>query len=372
MSEKINPSGSGKNNKSYFDYPLLFIVLGIVVFGLVMVYSTSSYKADLVYGDSAYFLKRQIVFVIIALIGMLIISKMDYMILVKYAKPFLIASMILLVLVYIVGKASHGSTRWIYIGAFGFQPSEMTKLALIIYMADICTRRTKSLGSFKGLVKVMTLPLIAVVLIAIENLSTAIICFAIVAIVAFVASPKSWHFIVIGLIGLAGCGLFILLAGYRAERIKVWLNPEDYDRGYQTIQSLYAIGSGGIFGRGLGNSIQKLGFIPESHNDMIFSVICEELGLVGAFCVIILFVALIYRCAVIGMNSPERFGGLITAGAMGHIAVQVLINIGVVTNTVPPTGVTLPFISYGGSSVVFILLEMGLILSVSRQVKPGR
>lgn len=368
--DAVNTEDRMKN--THFDYVLFFIVICLVIFGLIMVYSTSSYKANLLYGDSAYYMKRQIIFASVALVFMYLISRVDYMVFARIAKIFLLVSMALLVLVYIIGKASHGSTRWIYIGSFGFQPSELAKVALIIYTADACTRETKSLGTFKGLMKIMLLPVIAVVLIAIENLSTAIICFIIVAAIAFVASPKYSHFIILLVIGIAGAVIFILTAGYRAERIKVWLHPEDYDTGYQTIQSLYAIGSGGLFGRGLGNSIQKLGFIPESHNDMIFSVVCEELGLVGAVCVIIMFMALIYRITVIGMNTPERFGGLITAGVMAHIASQVIINIGVVTNTIPPTGVTLPFISYGGSSVCFILLEMGLVLSVARHVKTGR
>ena len=168
------------------------------------------------------------------------------------------------------------------------------------------------------------------------------------------------------------CVIFIATAGYRADRIRIWLAPEKYDDGYQTMQSLYAIGSGGFFGRGIGNSIQKMGFIPESHNDMIFSVICEELGLFGAALVIAMFVVLIYRCALIEINSVERFGGLIATGVMAHVAVQVLINISVVTNTIPPTGVPLPFISYGGSSICFMLLEKGLVLAVARQMKPGR
>ncbi len=356
----------------YFDYPLLGMIIMLVLFGLVMVYSTSSYRANELYDDSAYFAKRQLVFEIIALIGMFIVSKLDYKKFAGYSKYLLYLSMILLVLVYIIGTASHGSTRWIYIGSFGFQPSEFAKLALIVYTADICTRKPKSLNTLKGLFKIMLLPLIAIVLIAIENLSTAIICFGIVVIIVFVASPKSWHFIMLALLGVAMCVIFIAAAGYRADRIRIWLEPELYDDGYQTMQALYAIGSGGLFGRGLGNSIQKMGFIPESHNDMIFSVICEELGLVGAVMVIIMFISLIYRCTVIAINSADRFGGLTAVGVMAHIAVQVLINIGVVTNTIPPTGVPLPFISYGGSGVLFLLLEMGLVLSVARQIKPGR
>lgn len=356
----------------YFDFPLLGIVLCLVLFGLVMVYSTSSYRADELYGDSTYFAKRQLVFELAALAGMFVVSKIDYRRFARYSKYFLYLAMALLILVYIIGTASHGSTRWIYIGAFGFQPSEFAKLALIVYTADICTRKPRSLNTLKGLFRMLLLPLITIVLIAIENLSTAIICFGIVAIVVFVASPKNWHFVLMGVLGILMCVLFIATAGYRADRIRIWLAPEKYDDGYQTMQSLYAIGSGGFFGRGLGNSIQKMGFIPESHNDMIFSVICEELGLFGAVLVIIMFIMLIYRCTVIAINSGDRFGGLIAVGVMAHIAVQVLINISVVTNTIPPTGVPLPFVSYGGSSIFFILLEMGLVLAVARQMKPGR
>ena len=163
--------------------------------------------------------------------------------------------------------------------------------------------------------------------------------------------------------------VFITSAGYRGERIDAWLDPENHDKGYQTMQSLYAIGSGGIFGKGLGQSMQKLGFIPESHNDMIFSVVCEELGFFGAICVIIMFMFLIWRCVIIADNARDLYGSLIVIGIMTHIAVQVIINLAVVTNTMPNTGVPLPFISYGGSSMVFILIEMGVVLSVSRQIK---
>lgn len=356
----------------YFDYPVLLITIGIVIFGLVMVYSTSSYRGNELYNDSLYFAKRQLSFVLIAMVGMYVISKLDYIKIAKYSRILLYIAMVLLVLVYIIGSASHGSTRWIYIGAFGFQPSEFAKLALILYAANICTRKPKSLNTIKGLLKMMLLPMVAIILIAIENLSTAIICFGIVVIIFFVASPKTWHYAVMAGIGAVMIVVFIALAGYRADRIRIWLAPEKYDDGYQTMQSLYAIGSGGLFGKGLTNSIQKMGFIPESHNDMIFSVICEELGIFGAICVIAMFIALIYRCAVIAINAADRFGGLVVVGVLAHISVQVLINISVVTNTIPPTGVPLPFISYGGSSIFFILLEMGMVLSVARQIKPGR
>ena len=186
----------------YFDYPLLGIVLGLVLFGLVMVYSTSSYRADELYGDSTYFAKRQLVFELVALFGMFLVSKIDYRRYARYSKYFLYVAMALLVLVYIIGSASHGSTRWIYIGAFGFQPSEFAKLALIVYTADICTRKPRSLNTLKGLAKMLLLPFVTIILIAIENLSTVIICFGIVVIIVFVASPKKWQYLLIGLIGI--------------------------------------------------------------------------------------------------------------------------------------------------------------------------
>lgn len=358
-----------KETNKKMDYPFTAIVLVIVLIGLVMVYSTSSFRGNELFGDSLYFAKRQLVFAVAAIIIAYYISKADYRRIAEYSKLILIVSMILLLLVYVIGTASHGSARWINIGPFGFQPSEFAKLAIIIYTAASCTAYTKSLNSIKGILRIILLPIIAIVIIAIENLSTAIICFAIVFIILFIASPKTWYFIALAIIGIAGCALFIALAGYRADRIRIWLAPEKYPDGYQTMQSLYAIGSGGLFGRGLGNSVQKMGFIPESHNDMIFSVICEELGIFGALCIIALFILLIRRCAVIAMNAYDRLGGLLVSGVIAHIAVQLIINISVVTNTIPPTGVPLPFISYGGSSIVFILMEMGLVMSVARQRK---
>ena len=216
--------------------------------------------------------------------------------------------------------------------------------------------------------KVVAVPLIAIALIAEENLSTGIICAAITVVIVFVTSPKIKQFLVIGAAAVGIMGIFLLIASYRMERIDIWLNPEKYERGYQTLQSLYAIGYGGLFGKGLGQSIQKLGFIPESHNDYIFSVVCEELGLFGAVCVIGMFVFLIWRCVIIAFNTEDLFGALVVVGLTTHIAVQVLVNIAVVTITIPPTGVPLPFISYGGTAMIMVLFEMGIVLSVSRQL----
>ena len=197
-------------------------------------------------------------------------------------------------------------------------------------------------------------------------MSTAIIILSIAVVLIFVASPKYGQFVFLGAAGAGFMGIFLALESYRLERLAVWKNPEAYEKGYQTLQGLYAIGSGGLFGRGLGQSIQKLGFVPEAQNDMIFSIICEELGLFGACFILMLFLLLIWRFFVIATQAKDLFGALIASGAMAHMMIQVILNIAVVTNTIPNTGITLPFISYGGTSVVFLLVEMGLVLSVSK------
>lgn len=350
----------------YIDLPML-IVLGIILlFGLAMIYSTSRYRAMDLYGDGTYFFKRQTVYMLTAVAGMWFVSRIDHLFFFRYSKVILLSSLLMQALVLVIGTASHGSSRWIYIGPVGFQPSEYAKLAITVYTAAQAAVRSKELNQAVCLIKVMAMPVITIVLIGVENLSTAIICFGIMFVILFVASPGIKHFIVIGICGIVGCVLFILFAGYRADRVRIWLDPERYADGYQTVQSLYAVGSGGLFGLGYGRSVQKMGFIPESHNDMIFSVVCEELGIVGAMILIVLFVIFLYRLVLIAMNAGDRFGSLVTCGVMAHVAVQLLINMGVVTNTIPPTGVPMPFISYGGSSIIFILAEIGIVMSAAR------
>ena len=217
---------------------------------------------------------------------------------------------------------------------------------------------------------ILMLPLVG--FIVIENLSTAIVIVGIIVAICFVASRKKWYYAVVGGAGVAAIAAFIGLVSFRATRFRVWLNVETEPLGYQILQGLYAIASGGIFGVGLGKSMQKLGFIPESHNDMIFSVICEELGLFGAVLLILVFVLVIWRLFIIAISSPDLFGGLICVGVLAHIAIQVIINIAVVTNSIPSTGIPLPFISYGGTSVAILLAEMGIALGVSNQIKYER
>lgn len=269
-------------------------------------------------------------------------------------------------MVLFAGNAYNGSRRWLSLGPLSFQPSEFAKLAVILFLARMVGRQKKKRNSFLNLVFVIALVLPIVALVGTNNLSTAIIILGIAVIVVFVSDKRYMQFVWIAAAGAGMMALFLGMESYRLERIAIWKNPEAYEKGYQTIQGLYAIGSGGLFGRGFGESIQKLGFVPEAQNDMIFSIICEELGFVGATILMLVFLMLIWRFMVIAVHAPDLFGSLIAAGAMGHIAIQVILNVAVVTNTIPNTGITLPFISYGGTSVLFLLSEMGLVLAVSR------
>ena len=253
---------------TYFDYPSLFLILFLFMFGLIMVMSVSSYQGSVEFDDSTYFFKRQLIFGSGGLLAMWFVSHIRYQYLKNWSLVICVGSMLLLILVFVVGSASHGSTRWINLGFISFQPSEIAKLALIIYTAHICTAKSAYLRSIVGTLIVMILPLICIILIAIENLSTAIVCGVIVIAIWFVATPKKWHLAIVLAVAAAGFFVFLNMASYRGGRIEAWLHPETSPDGYQTMQALYAIGSGGLFGRGLGQSIQKMGFIPEAHNDM--------------------------------------------------------------------------------------------------------
>ncbi len=374
-------SDRGKGRKkifhSYYDYSLLFLVIFLVGFGLVMIYSTSSFNAQRHFGDSAYYLKKQGSFVLLGIFAMIFISAFDYRLLLKplpiiKIKPvtlFYIICLLLQLYVLIFGDVVKGSKRWIDIGPVGFQPSELSKVALILFTSYIIYQAPRRLNKFSGFLRVVILLAPLLLLVVIPNFSTGLIMGIILVAICFVASRKKLYFIVAGILGVALGAFFIFGVDYRGERIDVWLNVETHPKGYQILQGLYAIASGGIFGKGLGQSMQKLGFIPESHNDMIFSVICEELGLFGAVCVVLLYILVIWRLFIIAINATDLFGGLIATGILTHIGVQVLINIAVVTNTIPSTGIPLPFVSYGGSSLFFLLCEIGIALSVSNQIK---
>ena len=377
MSQNRTVSGQKKKRKrvkteKYFDYSLLFIVIFLVCFGLVMIYSTSAYNSQIVNeGDSFYYLKRQGMFALLGFTGMIFISHIPYNFWKRFTFIAYIGMNILLVIVLVYGAASHGQKRWIEIGPLRFQPSEIANAVLIVFLAHVASQSVNQLKNWRGVVKCFALTLPMIVLVTVSNLSTGIILLGIAFIIIFVASNQ---YKIFGGVILAGIGLvavFLKVAAYRMDRIDAWLHVETSEYGYQTRQALYAIGSGGVFGKGLGRSVQKLSYVPEAHNDMIFSIICEELGLFGAIAIILLFILLMWRCMMIANSAPDLYSALIVIGVMAQIGLQACINIGVVTNTLPNTGVTLPFISYGGTSVTFLLCEIGLVLSVSRSIRFG-
>lgn len=368
---------------AYFDYSLLAILICLICFGLVMLYSTSSYSAMMKQnGDSLFYFKRQVLFCIVGLIGMWIVSRIDYHWYFERSKFFYFISIFMMFLVKTpLGKEVNGAKRWIKL-PFGqqLQPAEIAKIAIILFIPALICTMGREIKTLEGIVKVLAWGAFsaAVVFIITENLSTAIIVMGITCIMIFVVHPKTRIFIIIAvgiiLIGIVGArvlGMAMETSGnFRLRRTLVWLNPEKYasEGGYQIMQALYAIGSGGFFGKGLGNSAQKM-IIPEVQNDMILSIICEELGVFGAIMVLILFGMLLYRLLFIAQNAPDLYGSLVVSGIFAHIALQVILNVMVVINCIPTTGITLPFISYGGTSVLFLMAEMGLALGVSSKIK---
>ena len=367
----------------YFDYSLLAILICLICFGLVMLYSTSSYSAMMKQnGDSLFYFKRQVLFCIVGLIGMWIVSRIDYHWYFERSKFFYFISIFMMFLVKTpLGKEVNGAKRWIKL-PFGqqLQPAEIAKIAIILFIPALICTMGREIKTLEVIVKVLAWGAFsaAVVFIITENLSTAIIVMGITCIMIFVVHPKTRIFIIIAvgiiLIGIVGArvlGMAMETSGnFRLRRILVWLNPEKYasEGGYQIMQALYAIGSGGFLGKGLGNSAQKM-IIPEVQNDMILSIICEELGVFGAIMVLILFGMLLYRLLFIAQNAPDLYGSLVVSGIFAHIALQVILNVMVVINCIPTTGITLPFISYGGTSVLFLMAEMGLALGVSSKIK---
>lgn len=380
-----NTSRRGRSNsENFMDYSLLFIVLFLLAFGLLMVYSTSSYDANLNFGDSAYYLKKQIFATIVGLAAMIFVANVPYHFWERFAVIGYIVSVVLILLIIPFGKEANGAKRWLYIGPISLQPAEVAKLCMILFLASMICTMGRQIRYRKGFLMVLLVPMpIALMLWKItQNMSSALIVVGIAVLMLFVACPDYKRFILLGLCAAAGAALVVFVIvqmgqnqtdslDFRGARILAWLDPEAYadDKGFQTIQALYAIGSGGVLGKGLGGSMQKLGFLPEAQNDMIFSIICEELGLFGGYAVMIMFILLIWRLMVIANNAPDLFGALLVVGVLGHIAIQVILNIAVVTNTIPNTGISLPFISYGGSSVMFLLIEIGLVLSVARGIR---
>ena len=355
--------------KGTMDHTLLILVVILIVFGLTVLLSTSAYNGQVKFSDPASYFKKQFFATILGVVAMYVVAEMDYHDLEKWAGAAYLLSLALSTLVLFVGASINGSRRWLSLGPLSFQPSELAKPAVILFLARTISRRENKKKGMLELFRTLVLILPIVGLVGTSNLSTAVIILGIAVILVFVSSPFYLPFVGLFGAGAGFMGIFLGLESYRLERIAIWRDPESYEKGFQTIQGLYAIGSGGLFGTGLGGSIQKLGFVPEAQNDMIFSIICEELGLVGAGILLLLFLMLIWRFFLVSVHAPDLLGSLIAAGVMGHISIQVILNVAVVTNTIPNTGITLPFVSYGGTSILFLLAEMGLVLGISRKCK---
>lgn len=388
---EMNGRNAEKENKVkkekkqyYFDYTLLFALLLLIGFGLIMIYSVSSYSAYLNYnGNAAFFLQKQLKAVGVGFVLMIVTTLVDYRFWYRFAGWGYIVAAILIIMVPFFGDESHGATRWLIIPGINIsiQPAEIAKACVILLLAKMMYVMGEEVHTFKGLLKLVLLP--GLMFIGIwqltNNLSSALIILGIAGFMIFVITKNyRWYMAggVVGIIGVIALRSYLAKAvidesmGFRSKRLIAWINPELYPdkEGFQTLQSLYAIGSGGLVGKGLGQSMQKLGFIPEAQNDMIFSVICEELGLFGALIIIVTFLILLWRMMIIANSSLDLFGALLVVGVMAHIAIQVILNIAVVTNTVPNTGISLPFISYGGTSLSMLMAEVGLVFSVGLRI----
>lgn len=375
--DEYNNDVSQIRQGSYLDISLIISIVFLVGFGLLMVYSTSSYNAMRKYGDPGFYFMKQLKAFILGFVVMFITMVIDYRILKNwYGFIFVLALLVMGLVRSPIGLNINGARRWIKAGPVSIQPSEFVKIAVIIALATILSRSARSLNDLGSyFVMVLIIGVVCAYVWGISNnLSAAIIIAGISFFMILVAAPDKPTYLTIFVIAFAALILVVGLSsskGFRGGRVAAWKNPEKYsqDGGYQILQGLYAIGSGGFFGKGLGHSVQKQGFVPEPQNDMVFTIICEELGLFGGVAVIILFIFMLHRFYIIARNADDLFGSLLVIGVMAHIAIQVVLNIAVATNTIPNTGVTLPFLSYGGTSVVFLMMEMGMVLSVSKRIR---
>ena len=371
-----------KKKESYFDYSLLFITIFLLCFGVVMIYSASSYEAQDTFQDAYRYVKNQIMGIAVGVVISAVFLFCDYHVWSKFSFLIYIGSIIAILLVMTpLGIEANGARRWLNLGISSFQPAELAKLAVILILATVICAMGRMARTPKGVILLFFVGglVSALILLVTRNLSSALIIAGITFCIIFVITKNYKLYValvaVAGVLGVVAVNIIRLSAGsgggFRVARIIAWLNPEEYadTTAFQTLQALYAIGSGGFLGKGLGGSMQKLNFLPEAQNDMIFSIICEELGLFGAVAVLIMFILMIWRMMVIAGNAPDLFGALLVVGVMSQIAIQVILNVAVVTNSMPNTGISLPFISYGGTSVSFLIGEVALVLRVSSQIR---
>ena len=361
------------------DRPMLIIIIVLLCFGSVMVFSASYAYSLYKYGDSYYYIKKQVGFLFLGFAAMLPIMNLPLDLIRRLTVPFYIFAAILLAIVPVVGLAEGEAVRWINIGGIvTVQPSEIMKPALVMILALYIQNHQEQITDYRhfwgsskyGLVYPSVFVLIACALMILENhFSGTIIMFIIGMVVIFAGGARLFWFGAAGGTFITAVFGMIMFTDYAKQRIDIWLHPENYnalDETWQTTQGLYAIGSGGWFGVGLGNSRQKHMFVSQPQNDFIFSITCEELGFIGAMCVVGLFIVFIVRGLHIARRAPDTYSSLVVLGLVGHVAVQAMLNIAVVTNTIPNTGISLPFFSYGGSSLIVLMAEMGVLLAISR------
>ncbi len=367
------------------DTNLLIVLFFVMVFGFIMIYSASYYTAGLskaYNNDSMYLLKSQIIYSLLGVAAMLVVSCINYHFWSLFVIPGYLVCVVLVLLLKVpsIAVTVKGATRWLRFGSLQFQVAEPIKLIMIVFMATWIVVGQRRLRSWASMIR-MVLPSViisAMILKLSNNMSTAAILLGTAVFMIYVVHPEQWKFVLCA-VGLAAAVAGVLYyvknldatqmeENFRLIRIRAWLAPYEYeqDKAFQSLQGLYAIGSGGLWGKGLGNSIQKLGKIPEPYNDYIFAIICEELGIFGAGLIILLFVYLLYRIYTVSQTAEDLLGRMLTIGVFSHIALQVMLNLMVVTGLFPTTGVTLPFFSYGGTATVFLLIEIGLVLSVNK------
>lgn len=359
------------DERGLLDLPFLALTVLLVLIGVVMVFSASYARAYYLTGNSTYYFARQAIFAVVGIGGMLFVSRLNYQLWRSASFIILAVSVVFLMLVPLIGSTANGAKRWIEVAGIRFQPSELAKIAIIMtFSAMISTYRDKMRTFRYGIAPFGAIMIVLCGLVALErHFSCILIMLLLAAAMLFLGGVQIKWFALGGAAVAVFMFVYLKTQGYAGSRITAWRDPasDPTDNGYQILQSLYAIGSGGLMGLGLGKSCQKYLYLPEEHNDYIFPILCEELGFVGAVVVILLFILLIVRGYYIAMHARDRFGALLAAGISTHIALQTFLNIGVVTNFLPATGISLPFFSYGGTALLMQLFEAGVVLAVSRQ-----
>jgi cell division protein FtsW len=366
-------------DKKPFDFWIFITVLILLSLGTIMVFSSSAaYAYSNLNGDAYFFLKKQLIYAPLSIVAMLITMRIDYRKLGKLSPILLVISIVLLIMVAIpgIGTVQNGAQRWLILGGQSLQPSEIAKVAVILFFAQSLSKRKDQLQYFlKGLMPyLLVVGLFAGLLMLEPHFSCTLIITLVACIILFTAGAKISHFILLALPAIPALIAMVILAPYRLARVVSFIDPfkDARGQGWQVIQSLYAIGSGGLFGKGIGKSLQKFLYIPEPYNDFIFSVLAEELGFIGVLAVMILFIIFIWRGIKISMNAQDVMGSLIAVGITSMVAVEVIINIAVVTSSMPATGMPLPFFSYGGTSLIILMSEIGVLLNISKYAKYER